>query len=563
MRVAAPPVTVIAGPPGVGKTQQVLNRLRLRRALVLVGRHDLADEAGKLLPNALLLRPKIRVVNGRIDPVKTACLMPEEILKFREEGRGSEEAQICGRCSVRPRCPYYGQFEEVWRSWIAVHDYAVLPVTLNAPEVVVIDESILAKVVDRTEIDIAQLNRFRTFFQSRGFGGPDQLVAMIVQMLGCLATIAGPNIVQPLMGFVPNFWDAINLALSMPVQKEWGDFRSTLPHPGPDNFSRLFEAIAAQATAWLRPGRLWIEEGRLLIYERLQLNLPSVPLILLDSGADEVLIRHLFPDRPVQFRGFRAGSETRIVQVKDGRYGKTSLRNNLRARSSIFRQVRNLMEATLRRDSDHHFGLITFKEFVPELERILAGIPVEFGHYWAERGTNRFADAKVRTLFVVGTPTPNPQDMFRRAAGFFFPDQMIFGGVQTGGVRYGMHADMDFEVLLPEPKDPRLAAFLRQGREFELMQAVGRIRPFSEGASKLVVVFSPVPIPHFPPTELVSRSELNRIFRATSRPTRSDAAGRLAAALARLGPGATNAQLGAEIGVSKRQIQRLRKVAEG
>jgi hypothetical protein len=114
-------------------------------------------------------------------------------------------------------------------------------------------------------------------------------------------------------------------------------------------------------------------------------------------------------------------------------------------------------------------------------------------------------------------------------------------------------------ITLMSNEDPIVNAFLRQAREYELMQAVGRIRPFTEGEKKTVIVFSPVPIPYFPPTELCTRAQLRQRMNAGGRSSDFDTLSPLALLLDKYGKDAPNGFLAQKLGVCVRTIQRRRK----
>jgi len=307
---------------------------------------------------------------------------------------------------------------------------------------------------------------------------------------------------------------------------------------------------------------MWVNGPMLVLYERLSINLPAAPIIVLDSGADSTLIQYLFPGRRLYSYETHAVSPMRLFQVADGKYGVTSLSsNNAKSFISIMKEIKQIATSILARHPDHHFGLITFKALVEHARMVLEDLPFEFGHFWAEKGTNRFSDKGVETLFVVGTPTPALDDLMMKTTGFAWPNRQITLGLDAEWRNYGMTAD-NKEVTVWKPTDTFVDAFLRQTREFELMQVVGRIRPFTDAHRKTVVVYSALPIPRFPPTAVCSRAELKRQMKVSRRSTAYDTPAPLCAALMDPGQRKTNKELSMEFGVSVRTVQRLRKAAK-
>lgn len=504
-------VDVIAGPPGSGKTRQTLEGLGNRKALVLVARHNLAMEAHSYLPDALIIRPKVYVRDGKIVEELSGCPKPDVIRQLRDRGEGYEETRTCKDCRQRKKCPYVDQFKQKQKSWIMVHDHAVLKTEHNDPEVVVIDESILAKVVTRLDLDFTDISGVNDFLRAQGYIAASNALAVILDLMRDLGSYAGDQLVHLIESVVGDLAPLCSQILDPTVISAWLAFRKQ-HDPPKDYLIDLFEAIKDQATYRVH-GRVWLAKRKFFIFKRLDLQLPNVQTIILDSGTDRVILEHLFPNREIHIHDFESPSPTRLIQIPDGYYGKTTLTGTGGARESIFREIKQIIGQIASQDPEHVFGVITFKGIIDELKRSLQDYKVVYGYFWAEKGTNEFSDAGVKTLFVVGTPTPPFSDVFGTACGFFWPDQKVFSDLDYQWRPYGMNQTaLDYEVTTLMPVDPLYDAFLRQGRGNELMQSVGRIRPYTDPAGKKVIVYSCLPIPRFPPTELIERKDLFKIL---------------------------------------------------
>jgi hypothetical protein len=108
----------------------------------------------------------------------------------------------------------------------------------------------------------------------------------------------------------------------------------------------------------------------------------------------------------------------------------------------------------------------------------LQGKYADSGHYWAVRGLNAWKDYE--QIIIIGTPTPNLDDMERQVEALFWDDKQLDK----------TRANNDYI-------DPRLSAYLHSLREDELYQAVFRIRPLTlNGRAKIkIIVASSISLP--------------------------------------------------------------------
>jgi hypothetical protein len=331
---ALPDVHVVTGPPGLGKTGSTLRALEGRRALVMVARHDLAEEAHRLLPDAVVIKPKIYERGGKLITERSLCLKPHDIRAYRSQGRGREEGQVCGKCGKRQGCPYYAQFEQKDKSWIMVHNYAVLPVKSNNPQIVVIDESILSKLVLETRIKLESLTPLLDFLRKQGLDAAWRAVNAVVDLMRFKEPSHGDWIVTCCRQAAGDLQAVCQQVLQPAVQTAWQHYRAKQPKPGRDLLEPIFRALAEQ-DQYRVSGRVWVYGSVLVLYERPQINLPPVPAIVLDSGADPALLQYLFPGRRLYVHETQAVSPMQLIQVADGNYGVTAFRRTPRAFDSI------------------------------------------------------------------------------------------------------------------------------------------------------------------------------------------------------------------------------------
>ena len=108
----------------------------------------------------------------------------------------------------------------------------------------------------------------------------------------------------------------------------------------------------------------------------------------------------------------------------------------------------------------------------------LQGKYADSGHYWAVRGLNAWKDYE--QIIIIGTPTPNLDDMERQMEALFWDDKQLD------------KTQVDKDYI-----DPRLSAYLHSLREDELYQAVFRIRPLTlNGRTKIkIIVASSIALP--------------------------------------------------------------------
>lgn len=85
-------------------------------------------------------------------------------------------------------------------------------------------------------------------------------------------------------------------------------------------------------------------------------------------------------------------------------------------------------------------------------------------HFWAIRGLNAWKDYD--QIIIVGTPTPNIDDMARQVEALYWDEKRLD---KTQSMTNGVH----------DYNDPRLSGYLHSLREDELYQAAFRIRPLT------------------------------------------------------------------------------------
>ncbi len=246
----------------------------------------------------------------------------------------------------------------------------------------------------------------------------------------------------------------------------------------------------------------------LLLPRRVNDKLPAKK-VWLDATAEPRLYQAVL-NQPVQVVAPRVKTVGKIIQVYDRANGKASFTErdgslNQRKVAEIRKQVMAIASRYKK------VGLITHMALKDEFPEIPTDLQ---GHFFAERGTNKFGE--VDCLIVVGTPQPPLHQIDKLARMIFWERMEPFDTRWTARVKAYDYIDPD--ESLPWDKrgraypasgywdDEDLAAMLWQYREAELIQAVHRARPLLREVD--VWLLANLPVDELPVSRLLSIHEL-------------------------------------------------------
>ncbi len=197
-------------------------------------------------------------------------------------------------------------------------------------------------------------------------------------------------------------------------------------------------------------------------------------LIVLDASMTLEEAKLLFPDRrwiELDLQVKMPDSVT-IHQNIDQNWGLTRLRD-----PRFQAQALQLIEATLKRHPGQKTAVITHKSFGGIVKKHF-GERVEVGHYYGQRGSNRFADCTLQICF--GTPHPNMEQVERQAEALHWDGPILNRQTVLQGRHHRSRKGKPaVRSSVRTYRDQRLQRMLRSKREDELLQAAFRARPLS------------------------------------------------------------------------------------
>ena len=432
--------------------------------------------------------------------------------------------RLCRRCSYAGGgCPYWNQFRDHrFENWILPHAHLTLG-TIDRqdprPTLVVIDEDIIGTALGhKSYLTAADLARTAAWVQRNALPSWRSPLLDLLDALGGVLTQRGT---------VRNFQIASEVGQEalLAATLTWGQAGSQLLFQErhflkdaafdalyPPTLGRLMKVITTLAARSNRACiRKYDDPGRgavLVLYDLVRPQLGNLPAIVLDSTGSPAIYERIFQGRRVDTFDFDVACEARVVQVADGTYGKTVTEGDERTRKRLLDSVRHIVRH--RGSHDHPVALITHMG----LETAVRNMDLRHlrtGHFYAERGTNRFTGNDSRDMVVVGTPTPNLDDLEMGAEALYAADTEDLDFRSEYMPRpYGMRDDddMDSQTEIRDYIDPRLRELVGLFREAEINQAALRGRPLENGDQKTIWLLTSLPVPGLPPTDLVMLDDI-------------------------------------------------------
>jgi hypothetical protein len=267
------------------------------------------------------------------------------------------------------------------------------------------------------------------------------------------------------------------------------------------------EATAAEAGRDY-PHRIVVANGNLLLLLRRRVN-KDMPwhVLWLDATADPHIYEAIL-GRPIELVAPSVEMRGRIFQVYDRANGKGALLDGKggekTALKDLKRQVAKVAEKYQR------VGVITHMALEPGFRQDYR----DTGHFYAERGTNRFGECDA--LVVAGLPQP-PLFQIDKIARMLFWGRMEPFANADGSLPWSV-IDKPFACTADDGQgraypasglwsDPDLKAVLFQFREAELIQAAHRGRPMIRPDVDVWLIEN-LPVDELPPTQLLSAREV-------------------------------------------------------
>ena len=506
-------VRVLAAPPGAGKTEAVIRAvLAMGRTVdIFVPTVKLAEEvAGKLGATATVIRGR-----GQDDPGQPGSKMCHRSGDAEAvSGAGlSVQRHLCRVCPSRAVCGYQAQFANAGSVRVMAHAYLSLPPRgdMSKADVVVIDEAFHDQVLEIGTFSLGGVSQISPW----SLGGAIRSGLERGDLLNTLHV----------KGFVPD--DLRKAARSLWAQHKpkldgtltGTALRKALPRGGSVRglatvllwLARELEAmkVAALGIIWTRdpwfaripPARgmshvAWLDGGdvRFSIPKRLQ-RLDGVPVLVIDAQANPSILQPIFIDRDVSFTRWDGVRNANIVQVATHNYSGAHFAKDA-DRIGQIADLARLMPGTtalfLTKPARCQLtGEVEGGGTLPVPEALPDGVLV--GNFGQLRGINDFADADA--ALVVGR-SQMPATAAEAYRGLFWADPapLMLPGDYTHADRGYCHQSRRGASVWVHP-DGRIQAIVEQRREWELVQAIDRLRLFAPGTSRTVFLFGDLPLP--------------------------------------------------------------------
>jgi len=511
---------LVKAPAGIGKTTaavEVAERLAEggKRVAYLAGRHDFYQDLLGLASRPgdwYEWQPRREAVRRR----PATCRYPDEIQRFVAKGYRAIDfcSGVCGWAYIRgtgpdgERCPWHAQQERTEPILFGQHQHlwGALPIPV---QVVIGDECPIFSATGGWAIPERHI-------LPPGLD-PEEPVAALLHDLRRMATdqqtVSGPTLLAALggaayvQGVVRDVRPEQQELLARPDIRRAEDV-DRLGYAHLWTVCALLQRECAAALAGRDyPARVIVTHRTLLLLTRRDLA-DEIPehLIWLDASGDEAIYRACF-GRPVATHTPATGTPRGTVrQIVDRAHGKATLLAGKGQRPTpAAARLAQLVEYLALRHGYPSVAVITFDKLEGLFSRYRTG------HFYAERGTNRFGD--VAALFVVGTPQPDLETLERQAT-MFYADRMT--PFKADGRLPWTVLARPYDYVAPDGggrayptsgfwADPQLQALLGQLREAELYQAVHRARPLTRDTD--IWLLSNVPVPELPITELLTTRE--------------------------------------------------------
>ncbi|MEI6336599.1 MAG: hypothetical protein WCS87_18740 [Methylococcaceae bacterium] len=441
--------------------------------------HNQAIEVAAAI-NAILPGTAIRI-KGRLlqdsDNEPTPCGRPDVIRTAQEKGLSRYVKRLCCvtefkektfYCPLWTECLYYAQFKANHRVRILPHSYINLPsaaaFTWEAWKkniaLVIVDESpinIITGAGSHSIDDIIVLGGGIAEAVKHAINGTspankDELAEKIIKQ-SCLDNILGlfPDIgasmstkglIDCFNAFKPNSMAKYSRLSSVLLKWLQGDFNSIWP--GLDKRIHF---------AWQNKAEL-LENA-----------------LFLDATAHKEIYHAALGDGLV-FHEITVKQNLHVVQVSDELFSKRSLNNTLITRIGGLATALNA-------------GLITHKCAQEQLTESFPSHTIQTAHFMALRGINAMQD--LDALVIAGRIEPPALAVEARARALWPRESLnVTGSYEWQAGDYGG---------VSGHSDPRVDVVLRDIRDGEMAQAIGRLRAVRSKSTKLLLVVTNAPCP--------------------------------------------------------------------
>jgi len=526
-RVREREVYLVSAPAGVGKTHAAFEFARAHPELRIHVAFGMKATRDEFIAKGLMegwVHVEGRTAENCVEYARAEAL----------GRRGYSVAlSLCADCAAREDCSYLSAWEAVGSANATFTHQLLLQRQTWAADLLFIDEDPTRNVFLTEKRITASMIQTEARRVDGGIGyrivGPDPLRAL----LGALAAV----LEELEEGYGTDIYEALDRRLSSGLletcRRLWDRYGSQMPRiPVVSNagertivelqrlprpfFLHLLETMVVEIERMredpsLSNSKLSIGrdiQGRpcyvLLIHRTicdLTQALERLPqIVILDAASTAAYYEPILgvPIREVFSPEVALPKGVQVWQVTTALEGKIGLETNPNARSAAIAKIDLLRAIT--NTYGRKTALITFKSIEEEMaEAIGADRSL---HFYGLRGIGELESEGIEVLIVLGTPSIPPDQALREAM-----------AIHPEGPPINRESQKIDKVW--QPVDPRVREMLYASREREAYQSVYRCRPLSPSDKpKVIIVFSPLQIPHVKPTHIVHALPNVRTVRA-------------------------------------------------
>lgn len=521
-----PPILAIRATAGLGKTRSVIKQLLAYKLLehgdvhYYVPNHrlsreleaDLDEELTLDLPsnNAVLKRARIIYGRSQYDGSGRAMCRKAKVAEVISKVGGNVFKLLCdngsAQCEFYNNCAYLEQLHEVdalpndmkpilTEVKVMSHDHLFYRTKERflRPSLVVIDESFVKNPLDEVKIPIADVLRF---------ADPDSHIATVGNLLlhgaeNLLDKLRAQMTSHDLLGELEEYESVQGSAFTAlriddPLHKQ----QQVVETLHTNNTPILIRTLAYEMQTSVRgeSNAIVVDSQYVSVLRRKELNLPDVPILLIDADANPDLLKQFFGcDVPVEDISVERQAE--VVQFKDKTFSKTAIDNDPELLEQAARFIRGV--------SDTGQTLVVSNKTNEDWFETQDIPSVTFDHFNNLRGVNLYKD--YQNIVIVGRNEPSAIALEKLARGLWYDAKEPFRLLDEKSDNYPLirekrgyrlRAGHDSCMTQVHP-DWRVQALLEQIRESESTQAIDRLRllrSHPEGVQRRVFILCSVPL---------------------------------------------------------------------
>ena len=499
-------VFVFRPPVGVGKSfsaSECVNESDAKFS-IFAGSHNLAKEFVSRSSNALrLVSPKIASAEGLIiDEYGKSVDCPQlQRIENMYQNNLPYTAKACSDCPFRKGCPVITQLDKIEDSRVNILQHAHLKISKAKyfdDRVRIIDETAVNSFQWAVKFNDDKLESFKLLvyrFQVSEYGKNHSYRITAIN-----------NLIQHLK--ILDLAQSVTVAASID-HHFLGDWAKFLIHDQNETSFNLIPDLSRSKDEWIRCDIINGQRGYWMV--RGELPDDSMPTIILDATAPAETYQTLFKGRTVTVwpDAEPPVPQSNVIQLIDGLYPRATLLHPetgkpLDAYRSIAAEIKMAMGAL--GVPENEVGLITLKRVTLFLKQDFP--TARHMHFGALRGLNDMKDC--RLVVVVGCQPMSDNDLAWQAAVMFRLNQTPETLIQKRRRKFiAVKAECGdgYEVNATDLTDPRLNHVWSISVTSELVQAIGRARPYEERAERqTVLVYCNQPLP-MPVSRACTRSE--------------------------------------------------------